>query len=194
MIRAITACLILILFCAFANAKESKTFNLTTEILSGNLEGLSDMLKAADYGDTIEIYIDSPGGSVNETMKILDEMSASKAKTSCTVGRVAASGAAVIMLQCDDVTLSPKSLILFHMPFYVVTGLNFEEHAIHDGFFNEEFANFINSRYCFEDAVGKTVYRKFLMGQDIVFEKEAAEDLLQKTCRIHNSLLVVGKK
>jgi hypothetical protein len=195
MLRIITATLILIFAAAWAQAKEVKSFDLTTEIGTDNLDGLISMLEKAEQGDVINVKIDSPGGSVVTTMKVVDAMSNTKAKVSCVVDKLAASGAAVIMLQCDDVKLVDKALVLFHLPFYVVHSVPLlEQHMVHDGLYSEQFVNMMNSRFCFRDSITPIVYEKFLMGQDIFFETVAAQQILDKTCRVKHGMVVVGHK
>jgi ATP-dependent protease ClpP protease subunit len=96
----------------------AKTYylHLPSPILPGNLENQIDVLNKAKKGDIVKISTDSPGGEVNEMLKMIIAVKESKAQVLCYVDRFTASAAALITVSCDSFTMKPKALILFHMP------------------------------------------------------------------------------
>jgi ATP-dependent protease ClpP protease subunit len=96
----------------------AKTYylHLPSPILPGNLENQVDVLNKAKKGDIVKISTDSPGGEVNEMLKMIIAVKESKAQVLCYVDRFTASAAALITVSCDSFTMKPKALILFHMP------------------------------------------------------------------------------
>ena len=67
---------------------------------------------------TVELYINSYGGSVDEMNTILDIMDILKARGvefTCTVDSKAMSAGAMILMNCNKINVWPRSLILFHV-------------------------------------------------------------------------------
>jgi membrane-bound ClpP family serine protease len=96
----------------------AKTYylHLPSPIKEGNLTNQVKVLENAKKGDVVKISTDSPGGEVQEMLKMIIAMKESKATTHCFIDRFAASAAALITVSCDNFTMNEGSLILFHMP------------------------------------------------------------------------------
>jgi membrane-bound ClpP family serine protease len=167
------------------------TFNAIYQFNEGigltNYNDLIRYLENAPRGSKLTLNIDSPGGLVSTTMRVVEAMSSSNAIISCNVGNLAASGAAVTMLQCDKIKFQDNSLVLFHIPYYVVGNV-----AVHNPFTTEEFMNFLNKNYCFRDMLNATLYEKMIMGHDIVIKKDVITEMLKASCRMKKGYLIVG--
>lgn len=178
-----------IIACATLAKAEDFTYNLNTTIEQTNTHGLEKMLDSAKSGDVILLNINSGGGSLTTTARIVEKMRNSKAKVSCTVDKLAASGAAVILMQCNSISVGEKAMILFHTPYVPVD----TAHGLlpyRELMMTSDFADYLNRNFCFRDAIGQNVYEKFLMGGDIVFKKAAFEQMLSKSCFIKGDLVL----
>lgn len=178
-----------IIVCATLAKAEDYNYNLNTSIEQTNTYGLEKMLDNAKSGDVILLNIDSGGGSLNTTMRIVEKMSKSKAKVSCTVNKLAASGAAVILMQCNSISVGEKAIVLFHTPYVPVSTL-YGVLPYRELMVTSDFADYLNRNFCFRDAIGQNVYEKFLMGGDITFKKAAFEQMLSKSCFVKGDLVV----
>lgn len=68
-------------------------------------------------GDTVVIYVDSPGGYVWVEESLIAYIKLHKLKTVCEVGSLAASAAAQFISQCDQVRIADDAVLMFHLPF-----------------------------------------------------------------------------
>ena len=66
--------------------------------------------------DDLEIYINSPGGSVHAGSAIYDELRAYKGKTTAYITGIAASAATLIMLGAQKVVSMPTAQMMIHNP------------------------------------------------------------------------------
>lgn len=90
--------------------------DLSNEINPMTVQAVIDRLKAADYTDTVIIYINSPGGYVSSMVDLINAMSRSDAHVVTHVTFLAASAAANITMAGDEIIADPISVIMFHMP------------------------------------------------------------------------------
>lgn len=77
----------------------------------------------ADKNDTVKLDIYSHGGYVSHTMRIINAVLETEAKTLCVNTGVALSGGALIALSCDNIEAAPLSVYLFHRPYYELKGI-----------------------------------------------------------------------
>ncbi len=92
-----------------------EVFNLSTEVTDKSVSGLLSLLRTAREEDDITIYINSPGGSVEAGMPVLEAMQESKANhIEAVVTGMAASMAEGIALESDHVTMKPNTKLMFH--------------------------------------------------------------------------------
>lgn len=84
--------------------------------------GFRDALK--DLGDvkTINLHINSPGGSVFEGIAIYNMLKNSKAKVNIYVDAVAASIASVICMAGDAIFMPSNSMLMIHNPYTIAMG------------------------------------------------------------------------
>lgn len=86
----------------------------------GDIEGdqqyfkLIEMLRSAHYGQRVDIYMLSPGGSVLHGNEIAAAMKASHGYVVYHVGSLAASMAAVLACQADKLDLAPQAVVMYH--------------------------------------------------------------------------------
>ena len=71
-------------------------------------------LNTAKQGDTVIINIDSPGGDEDAVQILLMAMWHTKATITTKVTRLAASAAAMVLMNGNQIQISPYALILFH--------------------------------------------------------------------------------
>lgn len=77
----------------------------------------------ADGNDTIEVRLNTPGGSAITSMRIVNSLLATKAKTVGVNEVMAASGGAVIFFACDEREFMINSVVMVHKPYYTVHGI-----------------------------------------------------------------------
>lgn len=80
-------------------------------------EVLAPQIEKAKAGDTLDILIVGPGGSVYHGYKVLLALTKTEAKKVCTVETLAASMTALYTLACDELTIKNKTTIMFHLPY-----------------------------------------------------------------------------
>ena len=75
---------------------------------------LLTVLREAHYGQRIDIYMISPGGSVLHGNEIAAAMKNTHGTTVYHVGSFAASMAAVLACQADKLDIAPQAVIMYH--------------------------------------------------------------------------------
>lgn len=90
-------------------------FYLTGEIVEANYYAIwFDTIRNASFQDTIKIYINSGGGSVDTALQFLSVMGESQAEIICSVEGACMSAATMIFLQGDILEVAPHSTYMFH--------------------------------------------------------------------------------
>lgn len=79
-------------------------------------ESVAPLIEALAKPGDVELWIDSPGGSVGAGLELMSAMDSHKGKITCVVGRyaMAASMAALIFEGCDERVLFRTSTLMFH--------------------------------------------------------------------------------
>lgn len=72
------------------------------------------VLREAHEGQRVDIYMNSPGGSVIHGNEIAAAMKDSKGTVVYHVGSFAASMAAVLACQADELDLAPQAVVMYH--------------------------------------------------------------------------------
>jgi ATP-dependent protease ClpP protease subunit len=75
---------------------------------------LLNTLRTANYGQRIDIYMISPGGSVLHGFEIAQAMKESHGTVVYHVGSLAASMAAVLACQADKLDMAPQATLMYH--------------------------------------------------------------------------------
>jgi ATP-dependent protease ClpP protease subunit len=78
-------------------------------------------LNALDV-DHINLYVNSPGGSVYEAIDMMNNLSRHKAHVTATVNGLAASAASFLILGADEVVMAPHSELMIHDASTIVWG------------------------------------------------------------------------
>jgi ATP-dependent Clp protease protease subunit len=112
----------------FAKAK-GKTGDLYIyeDIGSGWFGGIgpNDVKEALDEVgsvDTLNIYINSPGGSVFDGMAIYNQLKRFAARKVVHIDGIAASIASVIAMAGDEIVCAPNAMMMIHDPFGIAAG------------------------------------------------------------------------
>lgn len=99
-----------------ANTGKVYSINLETAIMPDTVAPVQKLLADAKSGDTIRIYVNSPGGSVSDMLTLLYYIKNTKAKVEYIVPYYAMSAAASIMCQLDfkQLIINDAAMIAFH--------------------------------------------------------------------------------
>lgn len=90
-------------------------FYLTGEIVEASYYAVwFDTIRNAGFQDTIKIYINSGGGSVDTALQFLSVMGETQAEIICSVEGACMSAATMIFLQGDILEVAPHSTYMFH--------------------------------------------------------------------------------
>ena len=89
--------------------------DVTAASFKKDLDALGDI-------DTLNIYINSPGGSVFEGQAIYSQLQRHKARKNVYVDGIAASIASVIAMAGDTVYMPKNAMMMIHNPWGVVVG------------------------------------------------------------------------
>lgn len=79
-------------------------------------------LRAAGKPKTITVRINSPGGAVWDSVAIYNTLKQHKARVEVSIDGLAASGASVIAMAGDRVTMQPGALMMIHNPYGMAWG------------------------------------------------------------------------
>lgn len=77
---------------------------------------------AAHKGNTINVRVNSPGGSVTESIAIFNSLRADGRKVIVQIDAIAASAASVIAMAGDEIIMAENASILIHDPWSIVSG------------------------------------------------------------------------
>jgi ATP-dependent protease ClpP protease subunit len=127
----------------------------------GYIENPSDYMehfavyKQAGPNDVINLYLNSPGGSLSTTIEYVDHMRECEAPIVGFIGADCCSGASVVALQCDGWQLSEFSSMMVHEISSGAIGKNSE---------NKRYLNFLDKQ---NDRFMRTIYAGFLSEEEI---------------------------
>lgn len=121
------------------------------------------VIQKATKDDVLVIKINSPGGQMIVLDDILEAIHTSKAKSVCIVSGLAASAAAMLLVNCDETAVTNGAVILFHLPYYKTP-----YGPLRDPIVSEMALIQLNNKLNFERLIGHEKYVAFLLGYDIV--------------------------
>ncbi len=75
---------------------------------------LSYVLDAAEEGDTVNLYLNTPGGVVDTAFMIADDIKRSKARVVAQLSGTVASAGTLITMACDDIAIAPFTSFMIH--------------------------------------------------------------------------------
>ena len=90
------------------------SINVFEDITSHTLNHISNILSNVEKGDELELNIASYGGSILDTIGIIDLIKSKELKTTANIVGFAASAAAILALSCDVVTMSSLGSLMIH--------------------------------------------------------------------------------
>ena len=90
------------------------SINIFEDITSQTLNHISNILSNVEKGDELELNIASYGGSILDTIGIIDLIQSKSLKTRANIVGFAASAAAILALSCDVVTMSSLGSLMIH--------------------------------------------------------------------------------
>lgn len=125
--RKIIITILLTLFTSSLLAKDFY-FEITNVIKPNDkyIEMLEDITFKIRPTDDVYMYINSPGGRIDTGFRLINALKQSKAKVHCRVEDLAASMAALISVSCDSLIFEPKSMIMFHLSYYMDDGIKIQ--------------------------------------------------------------------
>lgn len=83
---------------------------------------IRQMIADMPPGETLELEINSPGGSVSAGYEMYSVLRAATCPTKAEIQSIAASAASVAMLGCDTVTATPVAQVVIHLPMTSTNG------------------------------------------------------------------------
>lgn len=113
-------------FTIVAKDKSADVF-LYEEIGDGWMGGISakrfaDELNALGKLDTLNVYINSPGGSVFDGNAIFNTLKRNSARVVVSIDGLAASIASIIAMAGDEISMAANSMMMIHDPWTLVAG------------------------------------------------------------------------
>lgn len=131
------------------------------------------VLALADDDDTVNIRITSPGGSVFQTMQIVNSIKSSDAHVITTVDVVAYSGGAIIAMAGDEIRTEEFGELLFHRA-RIDFGLFIK--IVEEGSPLTVSLNGYCERYVFPYLTNKEI-KAYKAGEDVIID---AQDMVQR--------------
>lgn len=162
--RSNTIQVLLILLIAMVMAAMSasaKQINVHGEFNKELMEKFITTIPKMQPGSELTIDINSPGGSLfvlEEILKIIKEYNL---RTTCIVDEYAASAGAFLLLSCDTQKVKDNALIIFHLPYFEVNGMQMR---IYESSLNAY--NKFNKNKVLDTVLGDQL-KDFLIGGDV---------------------------
>jgi len=114
------------------------------------------VLMTAEEYETVDIYINCPGGVVDTAFYLHDSITNCKARTTAILSGTVASGGTIITMACDAIKIAPFTQFMIHN--YSAHGISGKGHEIKDYVkFNDAELN----------KAFKEIYGTFLTGKEI---------------------------
>lgn len=88
-------------------------------------DDLAGPLRAADEGEMVDIYVNSPGGSVFAAVAMTSEIRRAiqrGVKVNAYVDGIAASAASFLIMACDTVNMYSGTMLMIHSPWSIAIG------------------------------------------------------------------------
>lgn len=142
---------------------------------------LINTLKIAEAHDTIYIYLNTPGGSLDTAMQIIASMKQSRAHVITSIEGTCASAGTLIFLSGDSFIINPHSTFMIHGYSHFVGGKGHEVKA-RVQYTEEFFAQIANDFY--KDILKIEEIEEVLKGKDIWFDSNKLIERLKISGRI----------
>lgn len=125
--------------------------------------------------DTINIYINSIGGSVFAACGIYSKLNRCASKINCYVDGIAASAATIILMAADVVYMSVNSLLMIHDPTTVLYGNYSKEELESNTQALDKIKEAIVESYLLKVKISKEELYEMMSKETWITAKEAAE-------------------
>lgn len=150
-------------------------FQLNTSIQSPHMyNDLFQVLINADKDDNVRMWIDSGGGQIGTTMRILAALRDTEANVTVIGCGMAASAAGMLFLRSDNVIVTPEMQMMCHACNYLSGGKQGE--IFEDVMFrNEHLTQLLRETY--EGFLTESEITQMLIGKDFYF---CADEIIQR--------------
>lgn len=135
---------------------------------------LCHILRNASKGETVNLYINTPGGIIDSAFMIVDAIKSSKAKVTAYLAGTVASAGTIISLSCDNLVVADHTAFMIHNYSGAVGGKGHEmkarqefiDRSLNDAF-KSFYTGFLSEKEMAEVIDGKDMW----MGKDEVMER-----------------------
>lgn len=135
---------------------------------------LCHILRNANKGETVNLYINTPGGIIDSAFMIVDAIKSSKAKVTAYLAGTVASAGTIISLSCDNLVVADHTAFMIHNYSGSVGGKGHEmkarqefiDRSLNDAF-KSFYTGFLSEKEMAEVIDGKDMW----MGKDEVMER-----------------------
>jgi len=142
---------------------------------------LINTLKIAEEHDTIYIYLNTPGGSLDTAMQIISSIKQSRANTITSIEGTCASAGTLIFLSGDSFIINAHSTFMVHGYSHFVGGKGHEVKARVQ--YTEEFFSQIANDF-YKDILMPSEIEEVLKGKDIWLDSNKLIERLKQSGRI----------
>lgn len=134
------------------------------------------ILRSAEKGDTVTIYINTPGGMIDSAFMIVDAIKSSKAKVTAYLTGTVASAGTIIALACDNLIVADHTGFMIHNYSGGLQGKGHEMKArqkFMDDSLNDAFTSFYKGFLTDTEITDVIGGKDLWMGKDEVVERWA---------------------
>ena len=141
---------------------------VTGEITPLSVQPVIAQIKSATSEDTIQLMINSPGGSLMAGFAVMHAIDNSPAKKICRLNGMAASMAAILMLTCEQKYIDAGSVLMFHLP-YIPTKEAVDSYKLRDYMVSKYLTTILQEKYHLDKLMGQKDWEKLIMGDDVYY-------------------------
>lgn len=165
------------------HVKKEITYVFDTDITMESAAKLIKVIKGLEMGEHLTLTINSPGGSVVATFLIAQELQFSPEPITCKVDKMAASGAATMLLACPERIVSDNAFILFHLPYVFAQ----DGYYLRNYDFTLDFLMYMNLYFDFQDKLPKALFLEFALGDDLILTGKQFKEIFGNELDVHNN-------
>ena len=138
---------------------------------------LLETIYRAGEDDTVVLRIDSPGGSVDGAIAIIDALENTAADVHCYVSGLCASAATLIALSCPNIAVSSRSRWMVHAASWASAGKS-AEILSHSLFLEDQIKTLMQE--CYTGFLTAKELEEVLIGRDLYFRSAEVQDRIEK--------------
>ena len=135
---------------------------------------LCQILRNASKGETVNLYLNTPGGIIDSAFMIVDAIKSSKAKVTAYLSGTVASAGTIIALSCDNLVVADHTAFMIHNYSGSVGGKGHEMKARQefiDRSLNAAFKSFYTGFLTDKEMTEVIDGRDMWMGKDEIIER-----------------------